>query len=136
MRRSTFARRAALAVAVCIATVAPAGAESVVNIYNSRHYGTDQQLWDRFQAETGIMVNVVDGTHEQLIQRMQSEGANSPADVFITVDAGRLAQASGLGLLQPITSPVLEAAVPANLRDPRGPSPARESSQSARTERS
>ena len=63
---------------------------------------------------------MVEGTHEQLIQRMQSEGANSPADVFITVDAGRLALASSLGLLQPVTSPVLEAAIPAHLRDPDG----------------
>ena len=98
----------------------PAAAAEQVNIYNSRHYGTDQQLWDAFTAQTGIRVNVVEGTHEQLIQRMQSEGANSPADVFITVDAGRLAQASSLGLLQPVRSPTLEAAVPAHLRDPDG----------------
>ena len=95
-------------------------AAEVVNIYNSRHYGTDQQLWDAFTKATGIEVNVVDGTHEQLIQRMQAEGSNSPADVFITVDAGRLAQASGLGLLQPIESEVLAARIPENLRDPDG----------------
>ncbi len=120
MRRSTFVRRAALAAAACLALSAPAFAEGTVNVYNSRHYGTDQQLWDRFEAETGISVNVVEGTHEQLIQRMQSEAANSPADLFITVDAGRLAQASGLGLLQPVTSPALEGAIPAHLRDPGG----------------
>lgn len=95
-------------------------AAEVVNIYNSRHYGTDQQLWDEFTKTTGIEVNVVDGTHEQLIQRMQAEGANSPADVFITVDAARLAQASGLGLLQSIESPVLDSRVPENLHDPDG----------------
>ena len=119
MKRSSIARGAALAVAL-LALAGPATAQEVVNVYNSRHYGTDQQLWDGFKAETGIQVNVVQGTHEQLIQRMQSEGANSPADVFITVDAGRLAQASGLGLLQPVTSPRLEAAIPAHLRDPEG----------------
>ena len=95
-------------------------AAEVVNIYNSRHYGTDQALWDGFTKATGIEVNVVDGTHEQLIQRMQAEGENSPADVFITVDAGRLAQASGLGLLQPIQSELLTARIPASLRDPDG----------------
>lgn len=102
MPLAKFSGRLLLAAAATLAVVVPAGAAEVVNIYNSRHYGTDQQLWDEFTKQTGIEVNVVDGTHEQLIQRMQSEGANSPADVFITVDAGRLAQAGGLGLLQPI----------------------------------
>lgn len=115
-----FTRRLLLAATALILLSPAAGAAEVVNIYNSRHYGTDQALWDGFTKETGIQVNVVDGTHEQLIQRMQSEGANSPADVFITVDAGRLAQASGLGLLRPIESDVLEARIPENLRDPDG----------------
>ncbi len=118
MPLAKFSRRLLLAAAATLAVVAPAGAAEVVNIYNSRHYGTDQQLWVEFTKQTGIEVNVVDGTHEQLIQRMQSEGANSPADVFITVDAGRLAQAGGLGLLQPIQSAVLEERIPAHLRDP------------------
>jgi iron(III) transport system substrate-binding protein len=110
----------ALAITAALTLVGPAAAEGVVNVYNSRHYGTDQQLWDGFEAKTGIQVNVVEGTHEQLIQRMRSEGANSPADLFITVDAGRLAEASNLGLLQPVRSATLEAAIPANLRDPEG----------------
>ncbi|MFO1048959.1 MAG: Fe(3+) ABC transporter substrate-binding protein [Geminicoccaceae bacterium] len=105
-----------LAAILSLAMATAASAAEVVNIYNSRHYGTDQQLWDAFTKATGIEVNVVDGTHEQLIQRMQAEGSNSPADVFITVDAGRLAQASGLGLLQPVESALLDARVPANLR--------------------
>ena len=115
-----LSRRTIMSAAALALIASPVGAAEVVNIYNSRHYGTDQQLWDGFTKATGIQVNVVDGTHEQLIQRMQTEGANSPADVFITVDAGRLAQASGLGLLQPIKSPMLEAKVPAHLRDPDG----------------
>ena len=118
MPLAKFSRRLLLAAAATLAVVGPAGAAEVVNIYNSRHYGTDQQLWVEFTKQTGIEVNVVDGTHEQLIQRMQSEGANSPADVFITVDAGRLAQAGGLGLLQPIQSALLEERIPAHLRDP------------------
>lgn len=115
-----LSRRTIMSAAALALIAFPAAAAEVVNIYNSRHYGTDQQLWDEFTKATGIQVNVVDGTHEQLIQRMQSEGANSPADVFITVDAGRLAQASGLGLLQPVKSPTLEARIPEHLRDPDG----------------
>ena len=86
-----LSRRTIMSAAALALIAFPAAAAEVVNVYNSRHYGTDQQLWDEFTKATGIEVNVVDGTHEQLIQRMQSEGANSPADVFITVDAGRLA---------------------------------------------
>jgi iron(III) transport system substrate-binding protein len=115
-----LSRRVVLAATAVLALAGPAAAEEAVNIYNSRHYGTDQQLWDGFEKATGIRVNVVEGTHEQLIQRMRSEGANSPADVFITVDAGRLAEASGLGLLQPTKSAALEQAIPVHLRDPEG----------------
>jgi iron(III) transport system substrate-binding protein len=91
-----------------------------VNVYNARHYGTDQQLWDGFTKETGIKVNVVDGSHDELIQRLESEGTNSPADVLITVDAGRLAFAAGKDLFAPTKSDVLQKDVPAHLRHPDG----------------
>ncbi|MGE0117775.1 MAG: Fe(3+) ABC transporter substrate-binding protein [Dongiaceae bacterium] len=91
-----------------------------VNVYNARHYGTDQQLWDGFTKETGIKVNVVEGNHDELIQRMESEGANSPADIFITVDAGRLAFAADKDLFAPVKSDILEKDVPAHLRHPDG----------------
>src|SRR5262245_15945459 len=91
-----------------------------VNIYNARHYGTDQQLWDAFTKETGIAVNVVEANHDELIQRLEAEGSNSPADIFITVDAGRLAFAAAKDLFAPIKSPILDAAVPAHLRQPDG----------------
>lgn len=121
MNFATLSRRLLLAGLSILALAVPAKADNgSVNVYNSRHYGTDQQLWDGFKAATGVTVNVVEGTHEQLIQRMQSEGANSPADVFITVDAGRLAQATNLGLLQPVRSATLESSVPAHLRHPEG----------------
>jgi iron(III) transport system substrate-binding protein len=97
----------------------PASAQEV-NVYNARHYGTDQQLWDGFTKATGIKVNVVDGNHDELIQRLESEGANSPADVLITVDAGRLAFAAGKDLFAPAKSDVLEKDVPAHLRHPDG----------------
>lgn len=122
MRRRSFLRSGAGLVAMLTAALGlrPAMGAEEVNIYNARHYGTDQQLWDKFKERTGITVNVIDGSHDQLIQRMLSEGQNSPADLFITVDAGRLAFATGKDLLQPVRSEVAEAAVPAHLREPEG----------------
>ncbi len=91
-----------------------------VNVYSSRHYDTDDQLFAQFTAQTGVKVNIIEGGEDQLIERIKSEGANSPADVLITVDAGRLWRADQAGLFQPITSELLNARVPANLRDPDG----------------
>ena len=87
-----------------------------VNVYSSRHYNTDQALYDEFTAATGIKVNLIEAKGDALIERMQAEGESSPADVFITVDGSRLARAVDAGLFQPITSDALNAAVPANLR--------------------
>lgn len=109
----------AMAVGLALAAIGSAGAQEV-NIYNARHYGTDQQLWDAFTKETGIAVNVVEAGHDELIQRLEAEGANSPADIFITVDAGRLALAAEKDLFAPVKSAPLEAAVPAHLRHPDG----------------
>jgi len=91
-----------------------------VNLYSARHYDTDQALYDGFTAETGIRVNVVQAGEDQLIERLKGEGANSPADILLTVDAGRLYRAQEAGLFQPVRSDVLEARVPANLREPEG----------------
>ncbi|MBL8780155.1 MAG: Fe(3+) ABC transporter substrate-binding protein [Alphaproteobacteria bacterium] len=91
-----------------------------VNVYSARHYGSDQALWDAFTKATGVKVNVVEAEHDQLLQRLKSEGAGSPADVLITVDAGRLATAVDAGLLQPVKIPSLEAILPAHLRHPEG----------------
>ncbi len=100
--------------------LATAAQNREVNVYSSRHYDTDAQLFAAFTARTGIRVNVIEGGEDQLIERIRAEGANSPADVLITVDAGRLWRAQQAGLLQPIASPVLMERVPANLRDPEG----------------
>lgn len=89
-----------------------------VNVYSARHYDTDQALYDNFTEQTGIQVNVIEGKEDELLERIKSEGANSPADVFITVDAGRLWRAEEEDILQPIASPVLEKAIPSNLRHP------------------
>lgn len=91
-----------------------------VNVYSSRHYDTDEQLYDAFTEQTGIEVNIIEGDADELIERIKSEGANSPADVLVTVDAGRLWRAEEEGLFQPVSSEVLESSIPANLRHPEG----------------
>ncbi|HEY9738132.1 MAG TPA: extracellular solute-binding protein, partial [Trichocoleus sp.] len=91
-----------------------------VNVYSSRHYDSDDILYQRFTEETGIEVNVIEGEADELIERIKNEGANSPADVLMTVDAGRLWRAEEEGLFQSITSEALTQAIPANLRHPDG----------------
>jgi iron(III) transport system substrate-binding protein len=75
-------------------------------------------MYDEFTAATGIEVNLIEGEADQLIERIKAEGANSPADVLITVDAGRLHRAEEAGVLAPVESDVLNAKVPEHLRDP------------------
>ncbi|RZS95297.1 Fe(3+) ABC transporter substrate-binding protein [Cecembia calidifontis] len=94
--------------------------EEVVNVYTHRHYEADQKLFDMFTEATGIKVNVVSASADELIQKLELEGANSPADVLITVDAGRLHRAKSKGLLQAINSEVLNTNIPAKFRDPEG----------------
>jgi iron(III) transport system substrate-binding protein len=89
-----------------------------VNIYSSRHYNTDDQLYDGFTKKTGIKVNLIEGKDDELIERIKSEGANSPADILITVDGGRLWRAEQAGIFAPVNSEVLNQKIPANLRDP------------------
>jgi iron(III) transport system substrate-binding protein len=91
-----------------------------IALYSSRHYDTDRELYDAFTRETGIRVRLIEGDADQLIQRILTEGANSPADVLITVDAARLARARDAGILQPVRSEVLESRIPGSLRDPDG----------------
>jgi iron(III) transport system substrate-binding protein len=92
-------------------------AEAVVNLYSSRHYDSDDDLYAAFTAATGIEVNLIEGKEEELIERITSEGENSPADVLMTVDVGNLWRAQEAGILQPIESEALTAAIPANFRD-------------------
>lgn len=93
---------------------------SVVNVYSHRHYEADKELFARFTEETGIRVNVVTASADELITRLENEGANSPADILITVDAGRLHRAKEKGLLQAVHSELLESNIPSALRDPEG----------------
>ena len=104
--------------AATIAVVASSAvAEGELNLYSSRHYDTDERLYSDFEANTGIKINRIEGKADELIARMQAEGANSPADVLLTVDTSRLERAKDAGVLQSIDSPVLEARIPANLQD-------------------
>ncbi len=91
---------------------------SEVNVYTHRHYESDQQLFKLFEEQTGIKVNVINASADELIQKMTLEGANSPADVLITVDAGRLHRAKTSGLLQALSSKVLDSLIPSHLKDP------------------
>jgi len=95
-------------------------ASEVVNLYSARHYDSDQVLYDRFTEETGIAINLMEGSADELVARMTSEGENSPADLFIAADAGALWRAQQAGLFQPITSATLDDRIPANLREPAG----------------
>ena len=103
-----------------IALVAGQAAAEEVNVYSSRHYNTDQALYDEFTDATGIKVNLIEAKGDALIERMTAEGESSPADVFITVDGSRISRAVEAGLFQPIASDTLTAAVPENLRHPDG----------------
>lgn len=91
-----------------------------VNVYTHRHYDTDKALFAEFTEKTGIAVNVIEADDDEVLERMAQEGANSPCDVLITADAGRLGLAKARGFLQPATSAVLSTNIPANLRDPEG----------------
>lgn len=90
--------------------------ERILNIYSARHYQTDEALYGGFTKKTGIKINRIEGKEEELLERLKNEGSNSPADVLITVDASRLAQAHELGLFAPVNSAVLESRIPAHLR--------------------
>lgn len=91
-----------------------------INLYSSRHYDTDEKLYSNFTKETGIGINRIEAKADQLIERMKAEGANSPADVLISVDAGRIERANVENLLQPIQSEVLSSRVPVHLRHSDG----------------
>jgi iron(III) transport system substrate-binding protein len=103
-------------------TLAPACAQAptakVLNLYSARHYQTDEALYTQFTEATGITINRIEGKEDELLERIKNEGANSPADVLITVDASRLDNADKLGLFRPLNSKTLETRVPANLHTP------------------
>ncbi len=92
--------------------------EQVINLYSARHYQTDEGMYEAFTRTTGIKINRVDADDAGIVARLKAEGAASPADVILLVDAARLSSADAQGLFQPFKSKVLDAAIPANLRAP------------------
>ncbi|MEQ3673404.1 extracellular solute-binding protein [Pseudophaeobacter sp.] len=106
-----------LAGALAAAVATSAAAEGELNLYSSRHYDTDERLYSDFEEATGITINRIEGKADELIARMSAEGANSPADILLTVDTSRLARAKNAGILQPVDSAVLEAKVPSYIQD-------------------
>ena len=110
---------AAAFAAVVIATSGSSSSDELV-IYTARsHYG-EEEPFERFATETGIDLRLPGAPASVLYDRLRSEGANTPADVLITVDAANLWRAKEAGLLEPVSSPALDEAVPEDLRDPDG----------------
>ncbi|MGF1639037.1 MAG: Fe(3+) ABC transporter substrate-binding protein [Cyclobacteriaceae bacterium] len=91
--------------------------ENVVNVYSHRHYDIDKKIFKQFTESTGIEVNVVSADADELIKKLELEGDRSPADIIITVDAGRLQKAKELNLLQTIASDSLVKNIPSYFRD-------------------
>lgn len=130
LKKTILAAVSVFALAACeqsseTATVqeeAPASVEikGEVNIYSSRHYDTDLAMYDDFTAKTGIEVNLIEAGADALIERIKNEGEYSPADILITVDAGRLWRAEEAGILANVSSDVLNERVPSNVRHPDG----------------
>jgi len=120
--RNALSRQAGallIAATLALSGVAEAAGKPLV-VYSARKYQLVEQLFQEYGRERGIEVKSVTDDGAPLIQRLIAEGTASPADVFITVDAGDLWRATQAGLLQPVRSPMLEAAIPAHLRDPDG----------------
>ena len=117
MTRTSIAA-ALLATLACLAAPAHAQDDKVLNLYSARHYDTDEALYANFTKATGIRINRIEAGDEALLERLRNEGANSPADVLLIVDASRLQAAETAGLFEPLKSPVLAAKIPAELRSP------------------
>lgn len=106
-----------LAAVVLAGTACSGDSGDTLRVYSGRHYDVEE-AFQRFSEETGISVEFLTGTDAELRERIQAEGEETQADVFLTVDAGNLAVAAADGLFQPLDSPVLDAAIPPELRDP------------------
>ena len=91
-----------------------------VNLYSQRHYAVDELQYKNFTEKTGIKVNVVKANADELIERLKNEGESSPADLFVTVDAGKLFNAREAGVLQKIPSESINQNIMGELRDPEG----------------
>jgi iron(III) transport system substrate-binding protein len=104
------------AVVLAAAPVLALAQQTTLNLYSARHYQTDEALYDNFTKTTGIRINRIDADDAGILARLRTEGAASPADVILLVDAARLWRAEADGLFQPVKSAVLDARIPATLR--------------------
>ncbi|MGM0522100.1 MAG: Fe(3+) ABC transporter substrate-binding protein [Pseudomonadota bacterium] len=118
MKTTRFA--APVAAALVSSAFASTALADELNLYSARHYDSDERLYTAFTEETGIEVNVLEGDSDQLIERIQREGVASPADVMLTVDAGRLWRAEQEGIFQGVESDVLDERLPESMRHPEG----------------
>lgn len=94
--------------------------DKVLNLYTARHYSTDEAFYTGYTKATGIKINRIEGGEDALFERIKAEGANSPADVFLTVDVARLWRAEQAGIFAPVKSALLNKRIPAHYRDPEG----------------
>lgn len=94
----------------------PTQQDKVLNVYSARHYQTDEALYGGFTKQTGIKINRIEASDNALIERLKSEGAKSPADVILLVDAARLWRAEKDGMFQPVKSASIDERIPENLR--------------------
>lgn len=94
----------------------PAKPAQELNLYSARHYQTDEALYNGFTKATGIKINRIEASDNALIERLKSEGAKSPADVILLVDAARLWRAEKDGMFKPVQSAYLNERIPENLR--------------------
>lgn len=106
-----------LAAAIFSPTIALAKQDEIV-VYSARKEHLIKPLFDSYSAKTGVQIKYITGKAGALFERLRSEGEGTPADIFITVDAGNLWQAAEAGLLQEIDSGILDKNIPANLKDP------------------
>ncbi|HXV80333.1 MAG TPA: Fe(3+) ABC transporter substrate-binding protein [Candidatus Binatia bacterium] len=91
--------------------------DKVLNLYTARHYATDEAFYAGYTKATGIKINRIEGGEDALFERIKAEGANSPADVFLTVDVARLWRAEKAGIFAPVQSANLSKRIPAHYRD-------------------
>ena len=101
----------------CRGASGPSADPVSLGVYSGRHYNTDQELYRRFTAQTGIQVKLLEGKDDALIERVSTEGSKTPADLLVLVDAARLVRAADQGLFQPVKSEAIRRDVPPELRD-------------------
>jgi iron(III) transport system substrate-binding protein len=116
MARPSHSIRLAAAALLAGAAFGATAQDKVLNLYSARHYQTDEALYANFTKATGIKINRIDADDAGVLARLKAEGASSPADVVLLVDAARLTLAESEGLFQPVKSSTLQSRIPAQLR--------------------